>query len=1022
MTSKNLKSTTAALLGLTLASSAFFGACTTEPEAQDLSSLRRSGEATFICVGPDKQGAPLSKCPRGEPADDGGFTVAKPEALLNSPYQLYSLITQTLSDEVAVLRLSGQDQYYDKNGKVLDADRSNPGQTHLRVAGKPVDIVTTPGGLASFVSVSEVGRNGVFGLPTTCIGIPKPGEPRRDLTTWPACSLPTRPGAVEVLLDTNGSDPWCGAAPSADLPYAEDGGSCAVDLSEETEQPGRRKLLVALPEESRVVVLDAQELLDRDPGTYAPCHIESELPLEAVVPPNVVQPLPEDLIPPGGSGAMTYPDLAGTYQASPAGMDELDGTLVIADRSAPVVHLIDARDPCNLEALEPLIATSFEDPTRVVTTSRVAVSPLTPTGKRYVYAVDEFGQELASVIAFDVSPTAVSRTPIVRSGAPLNPFESPDRIEFSSAVKDVAFAMLSRPVADAATGEAISGTLCNPDPNISENSIQAAYRPTSDDEGARPYALRGLFGYALLSDARLALIDIEDFDHECRRPISLNPSSQMDFRGCVNDDPVAPYYTLDGTETGTPTVTNEATCRTVVPHRARSAEYVRTEDSVQAPSLRAFGQLSYQSRGLGVSRLTPNGKNRPILLPVDFPGPEDTVPAQVYVGSILYERLNADAPLVVNPYYAERIAPVLPFVEPRAYPSQQVTSVTYEGALDGERTSGELESFDNALAEFQDESANFCDLGVQGARLTAELGQDQFDLSGEVLAKFAKQHSDYVQISNILYNEEDPYWTNEGAACGDGGDFEGTGYALCDSVFGQGDEDDLAAGRDLRVLAAYQHYLEVTPRGLEGDEAQDVLELAQCCFPTDISYRLRASRQWVVVGASTGFQHKIIPDDSAENSPCIRDTSPLRAHLNGRAFELSSTQCDQLDSEQPNACGVGPRTVEDYVCFYNASGEEGLGVPVEVGGPGDECIFNNLNTRFALYRGLEPSLRGMSFGFETIGGFRSMSISTSYVQTVALPVSLAPVPEFNAMGVVDSQNQGFLMIDLPNSSVGDSYY
>src|SRR5690606_39419975 len=59
---------------------------------------------------------------------------------------------------------------------------------------------------------------------------------------------------------------------------------CTADLSAETLSPGARKLLVALPLESKLVVLDAQEILSRQPGTYGPCHVEAELILSAEVP------------------------------------------------------------------------------------------------------------------------------------------------------------------------------------------------------------------------------------------------------------------------------------------------------------------------------------------------------------------------------------------------------------------------------------------------------------------------------------------------------------------------------------------------------------------------------------------------------------------------------------------------------------------------------------------------------------------------------------------------------------------
>ncbi len=1014
------------LLGGLSLSGLVFGGCTSQPDPAELPSLRRSGEATFLCLGPNGEGAPLIDCPRGRRTDDDGFTVAKPG------YELHALVTQTLSAEVAVVRITGYDSDFDANGKVLDVDQSNPGVTPLRVGGQPVDVVSTPGGRASFVSVADVGREGVFALPTNCILAPGPDEPRRDLTTWPACSLPSRPGHMQLLIDPlEDRGPWCGAAPSTDNPYAEPDAACRVDLSLENQSPGRRKLLIAMPDESKIIVLDAQELLDREQGTFAPCHIEAELPLEAVVPGDVVQAVPEELVGPDEGPAKTYPDIAGTYVARPAAMAALDGRLLIADRGSPVIHSIDARDPCQLTPLAPLIATSFEDPSRVVTTSRVAISPLSPTGARYVYAVDEFGDELASVIPFDISPTSSGRTPIVRSGSALNPFEAPDRIEFSAPVKDVAFALLERPEADAATGEAISGTLCNPDPSISDTSIEALYRPTSDTSGARPAALRGLFGYALLSDGRLSLIDIEDFDRECRRPKSLNATGTMDFRGCVNDKPIADYLTDDGTLTGVPTVTDEASCRVVVPHRARSGSYVRTTDEVRAPSMRAFGQLSYQSRGLTVSRQTTEGRKHPILLPVDFEGPQGPVPAQVYVGNTFYERYLSDDPLIINPNLAERIVPTLPFIEPRAYPSSQIATVTYEGALDSEHEDGELTLLSDEVAQFDDEAGGFCDKGVQDERLISEVGVERFGLTGESLANFVERHVDYLQITNLLFNSEDPYWDNDGASCGESGNFDGTGYTLCDSVFGLGDEDDLNPARDLTIISAYQDSLEVTPRALQGSRAKDRLELAQCCFSENISYRLRAGNQWTVVGAATGFQHQIIADESDDDRRCIRDESPLKAHLNGRAFEVSSNQCYDTNLET-TSCGVGLRTQEDLVCFYNGnppgpidssvSAGEQLGGPVEVDGPASECIFDSLTSRFVVYRGLEPSLRGMSFGYEVAGGFRAQAISLTRDSTIVLPVSLSPIPDFNAMGVVDSQNQGLMMIDLPNSRIGYSYY
>src|SRR5690606_15829260 len=124
----------------------------------------------------------------------------------------------------------------------------------------------------------------------------------------------------------------------------------------------------------------------------------------------------------------------------------------------------------------------------------------------------------------------------------------------------------------------------------------------------------------------------------------------------------------------TPTVTDESTCRVVIPHRARSGVRIITEEgaAVQSPSLRSFGRLALWDRGLSLNRQTVEGKRRPILLGVGFPGAgeADPQPAFVNVGNTKYASNVATDPFDIDPNSAERSAPVLPFIEPRAYPQE----------------------------------------------------------------------------------------------------------------------------------------------------------------------------------------------------------------------------------------------------------------------------------------------------------------------------------------------------------------
>lgn len=992
--------------------------CRSEPTPADLTSLRRSGAVSFLCIGPDREPAPLTACALGDINDDGGIDVGP------TGYDIHALVTQTTSAEVAVINISGTDSDGDSSAKVLDVDVTNPGITPLRVGGQPIGVATTPGGSASFVSIAEPGKPGIFGLPTRCIFAPAPDETRRDLTTWPACRLPSSPGEMRVLVApedaSSAVESACEGDPS-DTTDAQRDAECGVDLGKETYQPGRRKLVVALPLEGKLVVLDAQELLDRPAGSYEDCRIEAELSLGGEVPAGLVQPLPDDLVT-EDSDSMTYPALAGQYEPHPAGMDLFNGVLAIADRQAPLIHIVDATNPCELRELEPLYTASFSSPERVVTTSRVAISPVTQAGEQFIYAVDEVGEEMASIIPFDISKAAQSRLPLLRSGAPLLPFEPPDRVTFGSAVKDVAFAQLDLPVSDPVLGQSVTKIMCDPDPELRDDALGARYRRSSDSAGASPGVLRGTFAYALLSDGRAMIVDIEDYDAACRRPTTVNPRSETDFRGCRNDDDQVEYYTEDQTEFGVPTVSAEASCRVVVPHRSRAGRFFETAEggSIQAPAIRSFARLTRYDRGLPVSRLIAEGKENPILLGVPFDAPDGgSEPAQVYVGSSL---LRTDDPrnlLVINPNLAERAVPVLPFYEPRAYPSSEVVNAVFDGDVDRERSSGRFAEPQGGKSLFTDATGSFCARGMHDRRLAEDMGRERFGLKSGSLERFVDRHTDYLQITNLLFDESDPYWSNAGASCeeGEGGEFS-RGYELCDSVFRIGDTDDLVTERDFEIVEATDDALTLAPRGeTNAGRANARLRLARCCFPNGIRYKLRAGNQWVVSGTATGFQHPVIVDETDGDRSCVFDPSPLASYQWGRAFEISNNNCEVTDPTAPRACGVGPRTSRDVVCTYDGSSGA-----VELGGTASECIFSTLTKRFAIYRGLIPTARDSTFSMEVIGGFQGFGISLTSNSSTVLPVSISEVGSLPLLGVVDSQNNGLVVLDLLSSRVAQAFF
>jgi hypothetical protein len=114
-------------------------------------SLQASSEVAFVCLGPDGAGIEQHACP-----DYEGIGAT-----------MIALVTQTATDEVAVINVT--------QPGVIDVDPRTPGFSFLRVPSRPGDIVTTPGGAASFERLTGGGKMGNAALPSTRLGPPRVG-------------------------------------------------------------------------------------------------------------------------------------------------------------------------------------------------------------------------------------------------------------------------------------------------------------------------------------------------------------------------------------------------------------------------------------------------------------------------------------------------------------------------------------------------------------------------------------------------------------------------------------------------------------------------------------------------------------------------------------------------------------------------------------------------------------------------------------------------------------------------------
>ncbi len=994
-------------LGLVLAGAAAVGACNEPDLDETVRTLERSNAVAFLCLSMDAARDPgrvLDKCPDFDDQDED--------------VDLFALVTQTQRGEVAVVDLSAT--------TVVDNDPWVPGATFLPVGENPVDIAATPGGVAAFVaSAGGPHHHSITALPSSCVLPPRAGGPRPDLTRWPACALPSAPGRLVVLVDppdaTGQIRETCAservepdqlpaplsAAPVEAVTAADLG--CEADLRQETDPPGRRKLAVTLPDLGQLWILDAQRVLDVAPGAFPAC---ADVALEGLfeLPTAVPEPLPSQ--DPGDlAGAqaclppLSFGPAPDQYLSRPAGVEVRDDVLYLGDLGVPVVHRLDVADPCAPVALPPLVPRSFEEPTRAVFASAVAASPLTTAGERFVYAVDD---RQGTVMAFDVSPGTTDRTPLVRPRMRYSPFEIPDRLAFGTPVKDLEFVFRDLPAADPDTGVATVGLRCDPDPALEVEEPESPaleHRPNgSYTAGARPDRLRGMFGFALLANGNVAVIDVEDLDAPCRRPLRANERlDREDAAGCLGD-PELPggVFTTDGTLEGTPTVTGELSCHVVERHRLRSGRpYASTSQAgVSAPSLRTFPQLRSDTGGSLPTNQTDEGLENPKLLAVDFP---DGTPAAVYLGTSLYATDDEENRLESDPTVAERNAVGLNYREPRAFLVADELAVVYEGSVLSGRAAGYLAVRpDEPRADLTDFGAGFCGRGVEDLEL-AHLQAAELKVAAADLDAFARLHADYVQITSEIPEEDDVYW--ETATRGCGGDAANSFYA-CEEAFGTPEEPQRA--RDLMILEAYQGRLVVAPRGVDGEDAQAVLDLLDCCFGGEaLEYRVRAGHQWVLSGSGSGAQHHVVARGG--DLRCVYDCNPRRQLLTSRALEIVTAEAlDPAEDSGVESCAEG----ECLVCVLDEPG------PVS---PGSPCVFDGLTTRFAVYRGRRRSERDMAFTWQYSGGFVPLAASLATTSVDVSPLSMTFVPQIQELAVTDGSSQGLLFVSLESIAVHTSF-
>ena len=991
--------------------------CATQTATVSTRALERSGRSSFVCLGKPGPGTsalrPITECNATTVLDINDFTTTEADGGTNKDLpHLYALVTQTTRGEVAVIDTTSINNY------VLDQDSSVPGANFLPIGAQPVDIVSSPGGTATFVGVAEIGREGLFALPSSRIrptsidgaggsgGSGGSGSSSAssalmlpEISSWPSCRLPAAPGRMLLVPDPAGqANPTDKAAtrPCCDAAYGApaDDKACSADAGADTspralglngdieaEGKGHQKLVVAMPSLGGVAVIDAQALLDSTAGAYEPCRVERWLPLSTTVPALPVKP------PSGGNACVDpkseAPEIPAAADARPTTLAYAAGRLYASDLDTSLIHVIDLPTPCEPVEVRPLLPTSLAEPKRAVTTSHVAVAPsLTPDLKRYLYAIDSRD---GNAMVFDVSDDQASQFPLQRARPEWNPFTPSDRITFPAPAADLVIAQRDVPVSNPATGVAPEGLRCDPDPVLTAClptsqtcDIATAYRTdtTTYASGAGPSKLRGTFAFLALTSGRVAVIDIDDYDAPCRGPVASSP-----LLGCApgpKPDPEAPDL-----ETS-----NEISCNVVLPNAPRMANYYAPVSAagLHQAGIQGFPQI-FDANGAPLEDTHPTAPKliatipQPAVLP-NLPLVNNLPLFQVSVGGT---PLNID---VTSGSPAEKAlttksAVMMNLEDPRAQLADQNWFVTFEGGLPG---------FDQKLAslqlgttksELRDAGSRFCDNGVQSRNA--------------VLTKFpgatpeaADRLADYVQIQTELPDADDRYWTStDGTA-----DELVCTFDQCRESYGSLDVP--VGGRDFRIIEAEQDHVEIEPRNPEvfskvgSTAAKSWQTLTKCCFPSLVTFSVHVGDQWEVVGDQSGFLHHVITDPAT--GVCRDSCDPTLSRKNGRALRVANSFTDHED--WPAVTDNEPRA------------------------------FINPMFRFAVVDPPAPQspVTGQQVRFITQGAFKPVLMNLASDGTLIQPVGMTFVTATGQLAVTDGSINGLILVNLSSSAVARTFF
>ncbi len=918
-------------------------------------------------------------------------------------FHLFGLVTQTSRGEVAVADLTG--------GYVVDHDRETPSINFLTVGGLPRDLAATPDGKQVFVTAAEPNKPALYAIDTSkMLGDWQGPAERTTLATWHSCSLPSQPTSVAVIFDEG--------------------------LGSQEEAANKAQVAVLLPgiagNRSKIVTMPVSAFLSNEltpPGELRPCPVTSvvELGSAELVPAKVargpewddgvkyrasVPPLPNTVPFPRGETAseplfFARECYAGTSRGTPtevvmtfaeplgdsrATRFVKDGKrLYVADAGLPLIHVVDMTKPEAPKELAPLVTTSLQDPSRLVTVKDLAISPETREYKRFLYAVDE---KKGSLLVYDVTSDDSPHVPLTRPHAQANPFEALDRVELEAPVVAVQFARHESPLPGKPNA---AGALCNPTvvnpgytaPPGTELGLERDLEVNKIDV-AGPVRLRGVFALATLTNGKVVTLDVDDWDSSCRRPQDLSrpPNAftpgqvAQSGTGTTNGPPSSDPYAVPVART--PSTTNEAFFPVSAPHRTRSLYYLTASDTVgrHAPELQPAEPKLTSLAGSTIAAKGTEGFANPKILPTD------DLPTQPLGVRFSYE----DPTVHVDQEWVTQYEGTIPSLE------GALATVDTE---DGFRT-----------LSFSAEGAHFCGHGVEDLDVSRDrartIEEELAARSYPPIARLSDRLVDYVEITDDLLPPTDPYW-REDQACWTDDNAPGKGTATsrfntCNQFF-DGDFEpppEISAepfpnvNRHFPIVKAFDGKLVVSRFFAAGTEPRTVvpvessneksLALAKCCFHNQAHFRVRTAMQWVTKGSTRDrspvqFLHHMT---RGGNNRCVPSCEARQQLLNARSITVPYPTAGELTAPSRNSSLAMRNPMFSFTIF---------------GGQRTDRLEAT------------PTF-GMTFRYTTRGRFEPLSANIAQISTAVNPRSMRYVGPLGQMAIVDGASQGLVLFDL----------